>query len=44
MDNFAGLNSELLPLLLKNEFDLYLNAHDSVTSFALMKYFDPIEH
>ena len=43
MDHFAGLNSELLPLLLDNQFDLYLNAHDSVTSFADRKYKDPIE-
>lgn len=43
MDDFATLNTGLLPLLLENQFDLYLNAHDSLTSFASRKMQDPFE-
>ena len=35
-EEFAGLNNDLLPLLRKEKFDLYLSAH-GMTSFANIK-------
>lgn len=43
LDDFAVLNSKLLPILLDNQFDLYLSAHDIPTSFASRKYQQPFE-
>lgn len=43
LEDYAVLNSKLLPILLENKFDLYLNAHDSLTSFASRNYLQPFE-
>lgn len=42
MDFFAAFNTDLLPLLRDNNFDLYLSAHDNLTAFANIKYADSI--
>lgn len=37
VEDFAGINDYLLPILRENKFDLYLNGHEALTSFAYFK-------
>ena len=43
VDVTAGLNTDLLPLLRAGNFDLYLTAHEGVTSFAHIRDNDNLD-
>ena len=36
-DSFITINKNLLPILMANDFDLYFNGHEHLSSFAYFK-------